>query len=54
MSVAFSVTSSAGSGWMCCNENYVVLTPYMVPVESQSEPLIENVGKGPSQPWEHR
>ena len=23
-------------------------------VESQPEPLIEHLGKGPDQPWEHR
>ena len=37
-----------------CYSYQIVLYMCMVTVESQPEPLIEHVGKGPGQPWEHR
>ena len=40
-----------------CDVNISVTTAdsaYMVTVDSRPEPLIEHLGKGPGQLWEHR
>jgi len=34
--------------------NSVIVAVCMGTAESQPEPLIEHLGKGPGQPWEHR